>query len=185
MTTTAEPSVVDLGDCDWCGHAQFGHVRGRKACKDPACPCGEYKAPKQVKAKPATAQAEVVAELTRQSVELGTYDLAVPAAVVAVAPADEPVVEFVRPVGFASDIEQAERDELTGRAHPSLAEVEAEPEPVDEPVVADPAAQAEHARQVGHHLRQRRMRTPGRSPRSTPSSPSRSRPSVSWTGSAR
>ena len=69
-------------------------------------------------------------------------------------PVAEPAVEFARPVGFASDIDQAERDELTGRTHPTLAEVEAEPdrpddpEPAPVPVVADPAAQAEGQRLV-------------------------------------
>ncbi|QLQ37964.1 hypothetical protein [Micromonospora robiginosa] len=47
MTTTAEP-LVDLGPCDWCGHPQWSHKRGKGGCKDVECGgvCDRYAPPK-------------------------------------------------------------------------------------------------------------------------------------------
>lgn len=99
----AEPTAVVVpGECGWCGHRQFTHKLGKRGCKELGCPCGRYEPPKNMPVADPALQVDPASP--------------VPGEVV-----DGP--EFVRPVGFASDIDQAERDELTGRAQPAPAGV--------------------------------------------------------------
>ncbi|MEU4590029.1 hypothetical protein [Micromonospora aurantiaca (nom. illeg.)] len=164
MASPVSEVLPDAGPCRWCSHGQWSHKRGRAGCTHPECGgmCDRYAPPKDQPAPASPVPGEVVDAPAEpgpveqvggfEPAESGDVDLPVPVP----AEPEESHVVFCRPVGFASAIEQDERDALTGVSPVEPVEVvdvvkrrrrKPEPLPGGDPV-PDPAAQAEHAEQV-------------------------------------
>lgn len=141
--------LPDAGPCRQvgCGDGQWSHKRGRFGCREVGCGCDKYLPPPAgtVEADPASPVPGVVEQRPDDAdpgQPEGGFEPAQPG-------------DVLLPCGT----ESARRRHLAhgqecAVCDPSLAQVMAEPEPVDEPepdpvpVVADPVAQAEYVRQV-------------------------------------